>query len=78
MNNYIYLIVELDNLFLNLLVKYFKEVGEELSPEGKCHLEAKISSDFSKVLIPNFDPLSQKIDFNVQLEAGGSTITKLK
>jgi hypothetical protein len=49
-----------------------------LSPECTCILQAKIASDFSKVLQPQFNPLNQPIDLWADFEVDGNSLAKLK
>ena len=54
-NQYVYLVVEVDNPFLDGLINFAAEVVQSISPECAFKFKARISSNLSNLLTQAFD-----------------------
>jgi hypothetical protein len=54
-NNYVYIVVEVDNPFLDGLIQFAAEVIQAISPQCALKFQAKVESNLSNLLTENFD-----------------------
>ena len=54
-NGYIYLVVEVDNPFVDAIISFFNEVIQAISPECSLRFKAKLSSAIKDLLKETFN-----------------------
>jgi hypothetical protein len=77
-NEYVYLVAEVDNPFVDAIIAFFNEIIQSLSPECRLKFKVKLTSALGNLLKEDFNYEKSSGEIALELDVDSVTLHKLR